>query len=52
MKRQGARTPTRPLRGDLVIEGGRIVEEGSHAALVARGGTYARMFAMQAEWYA
>ena len=36
----------------LVMEGGRIVEEGSHAALVARSGTYARMFAMQAEWYA
>lgn len=27
----------------LVLEGGRLVEEGDHAALVARGGIYARM---------
>ncbi len=31
----------------LVLEAGRIVERGTHAALLARGGHYARMWAMQ-----
>jgi len=31
----------------VVLEAGRIVEEGSHAALLARGGAYARMWARQ-----
>ncbi len=31
----------------LVMEGGRIVERGSHSALLARNGTYARMWALQ-----
>lgn len=31
----------------LVLEGGRIVEEGSHAALIAAGGLYARLYARQ-----
>lgn len=35
----------------FVIEGGKIAEEGTHAALVALGGIYARLFAMQAESY-
>jgi len=35
----------------LVLEGGRVTEEGSHDALVARGGTYARLFALQAKGY-
>jgi ATP-binding cassette subfamily B protein len=35
----------------FVIEGGRITEEGSHADLLARGGTYARLFTLQAESY-
>lgn len=34
-----------------VIAGGRITELGSHAELVALGGTYARLFEMQAEGY-
>jgi len=34
-----------------VLEGGQIVESGTHDALVARGGVYAKMFAMQAEGY-
>ena len=33
----------------LVIEGGRLVEEGSHEELLARGGVYARMWRQQSE---
>jgi ATP-binding cassette subfamily B protein len=29
------------------MEGGRVVEEGDHASLVARGGLYAQLAAMQ-----
>lgn len=36
----------------VVMDGGRIVETGSHAALMARGGTYAELFALQARAYA
>ena len=35
----------------VVLEKGRIVEEGTHDALVGRGGKNARMFALQAEGY-
>ncbi len=35
----------------VVLEGGRLVEEGSHAQLVAMGGRYAAMFEMQAASY-
>lgn len=35
----------------LVLEGGRIVEEGSHDALVAQQGRYAQLFALQAQGY-
>jgi ATP-binding cassette subfamily B protein len=34
-----------------VFEKGRIIEEGNHAALMQRGGTYARMFEIQAQHY-
>ena len=34
-----------------VIEGGGIVEIGSHTELIDRNGTYARLFSMQAEGY-
>jgi ABC-type transport system involved in Fe-S cluster assembly fused permease/ATPase subunit len=33
----------------LVLVEGRVAERGQHAELVARGGVYARMWAMQAE---
>jgi ATP-binding cassette subfamily B protein len=32
-----------------VLDGGRVVEQGSHDELYAAGGVYARMFRMQAE---
>ncbi|HEY2513338.1 MAG TPA: ATP-binding cassette domain-containing protein, partial [Polyangiaceae bacterium] len=35
----------------VVLEKGSIVEQGTHDALVAAGGKYARMFALQAEGY-
>jgi ATP-binding cassette subfamily B protein len=36
----------------LMFEKGRIIEEGTHADLVARGARYARLFALQASGYA
>jgi ATP-binding cassette, subfamily B, bacterial len=35
----------------IVLEEGQIVEEGTHADLVARGGVYGELFAMQAAGY-
>ncbi len=35
----------------VVVDGGRITEEGPHADLIARGGTYASLFNLQAEGY-
>ncbi len=35
----------------VVLEGGRVVEQGSHQALVEAGGRYARLFALQAQGY-
>jgi ATP-binding cassette subfamily B protein len=35
----------------VVLEGGRLVEEGTHPQLIALGGRYASMFEMQAASY-
>ncbi len=35
----------------LVMEHGRIVEEGTHDELIAAGGLYQKMFSAQAAWY-
>jgi ATP-binding cassette subfamily B protein len=43
--------PTRLADLVLVLEGGRLVEAGPPARLLAAGGLFAQMFAAQAEWY-
>jgi ATP-binding cassette subfamily B protein len=35
----------------VVIDGGRLIEQGAHAELVAAGGRYAKLFTLQAEGY-
>jgi ATP-binding cassette, subfamily B, bacterial len=46
------RFPTvRMARQIIVLEQGELVESGSHAELIALGGRYARMFALQARGY-
>lgn len=35
----------------LLLDGGRVAEEGTHDELMAAGGAYARMFAVQARYY-
>jgi ATP-binding cassette subfamily B protein len=35
----------------LVLGEGRLLEAGTHHDLMARNGTYARMFMAQAAWY-
>jgi len=35
----------------VVLEGGRLIEQGTHEELVARGGRYAELFALQAKGY-
>jgi ATP-binding cassette subfamily B protein len=36
----------------LVLDGGRLIEEGSHEELVAAGGRYAELYSIQADAYA
>jgi ATP-binding cassette subfamily B protein len=35
----------------LVLEGGRVIEDGSHAELLAHGARYAHLFGLQAAGY-
>jgi ATP-binding cassette subfamily B protein len=35
----------------IVLLNGKVVEEGSHAELLARRGLYAELFSLQAEGY-
>ncbi|MCW3062827.1 MAG: HlyB/MsbA family transporter [Capsulimonas sp.] len=35
----------------VVLEQGRIVEQGTYSELIAQDGVFARMYAMQAQWY-
>jgi ATP-binding cassette subfamily B protein len=35
----------------LVLQGGQLIEQGTHEQLVARGGLYAELFALQARGY-
>jgi ATP-binding cassette subfamily B protein len=35
----------------LVLEHGKVIEDGPHQALVAAGGRYARLFQLQAQGY-
>ena len=37
--------------GAIRVEQGQIVEKGTHEELMKKHGTYARMYAAQAEWY-
>lgn len=36
----------------LVMNGGRIVEQGKHEELIGAGGEYAKMWKIQSQWYA
>ena len=35
----------------LVLKGGRLIEQGTHEALMRQGGEYSRLFSLQAQWY-
>jgi len=35
----------------VVLDAGRVVEDGTHDSLMAEGGVYARLFTAQAQWY-
>lgn len=35
----------------LVLKDGELVEAGTHDELLAAGGEYAKLFAIQAKWY-
>lgn len=49
-----SRTVSRPSAGHqiIVLDEGRIVDTGSHDALMERGGLYAKLFSMQQAAYA
>ena len=35
----------------LVLKEGRLLENGTHGELLSQGGEYARLWALQAQWY-
>jgi ABC-type multidrug transport system fused ATPase/permease subunit len=35
----------------VVLEDGKVIEQGTHEALVAQNGRYAKLFALQAQGY-
>ena len=35
----------------ILVEGGKIAEEGTHEALMVQGGAYAALFAVQSKYY-
>lgn len=35
----------------IVMDKGRVIEDGSHSELIEKGGLYAKMFLSQAQWY-
>lgn len=35
----------------VFLQDGKLVEEGTHEALIARGGEYARLYEIQSCWY-
>ena len=40
-----------PTSGVIVLDAGKVIEEGSHDQLVAKGGRYATLFGLQAAGY-
>jgi hypothetical protein len=44
--------PWRAHRAALAAAGGVVAEQGDHCTLMARGGTYARLFSRQARTFA
>ena len=44
-------TTLRKGKDAIVLDGGRVIEQGSHEALLAAGGRYATLFKLQARGY-
>ena len=57
MREQGIRMKFNPLtnmagKRIVVVDDGRVLEDGSHHQLMAHGGVYARLYQLQADRYA